>query len=87
MSYECEQRINRLARFNSEGNKSLQIDFKQHEMQFFGYIQNAENELLEWRYDVLFVGSEVQFELIINTNHNKSFTQSEKQMDLFRYLD
>ena len=56
-------------------------------MQFFGYIQNAENELLEWRYDVLFVGSEVQFELIINTNHNQSFTQSEKQMDLFRYLD
>ena len=87
MSYELEQRIDRLSRFNIEGNKSLQIDFKHQEMQFFGYIQNAENELLEWRYDVLFVGSEVQFELIINTNHNQSFTQSEKQMDLFRYLD
>ena len=87
MSYELEQRIDRLSRFNIEGNKSLQIDFKQHGMQFFVYIQNAENEVLEWRYDVLFEGSGVQFELIINTNHNQSFTQPEKQMDLFRYLD
>jgi hypothetical protein len=87
MSYECEQRINRLARFNSEGNKSLQIDFKQHGMQFFGYIQNAENEVLEWRYDVLFEDSGMQFKLIINTNHNQSLKQQEKQMDLFRYLD
>ena len=87
MSYELEQRIDRLARFNSEGNKSLQIDFKHQGMQFFGYIQNAENEVLEWRYNVLFEGSGMQFELIINTNHNQSFTQSEKQMDLFRYLD
>lgn len=87
MSYECEQRINRLARFNSEGNKSLQIDYKQHGMQFFVYIQNAENEVLEWRYDVLFEGSGMQFKLIINTNHNQRFVQPEKQVDLFRYLD
>jgi hypothetical protein len=87
MSYELEQRIDRLSRFNIEGNKSLQIDFKQHGMQFFGYIQNAENELLEWRYDVLFEGCNLLIKLIINTNHNQSFTQPEKQMDLFRYLD
>ena len=87
MSYECEQRIKRLADFNRVGNKSLQIEFKHQGMQFFAYVQDAENEVLEWRYDVLFEGFLVQFELIINTNHNQSFTQSKKQMDLFRYLD
>lgn len=87
MSYELEQRIDRLSRFNIEGNKSLQIEFKHQEMQFFGYIQNAENEVLEWRYDVLFEDFGIRLKLIINTNHNQSFTQPEKQMDLFRYLD
>lgn len=87
MSYELEQRIDRLSRFNIEGNKSLQIEFKHQEMQFFGYIQNAENEVLEWRYDVLFEGCNVLLKLIINTNYNQSFTQPEKQMDLFKYLD
>lgn len=87
MSYELEQRIDRLSRFNIEGNKSLQIEFKHQEMQFFAYIQDAENEVLEWRYDVLFEGCNVLIKLIINTNYNQSFAQPEKQMDLFRYLD
>ena len=56
-------------------------------MQFFAYIQDAENEVLEWRYDVLFEGCNVLIKLIINTNYNQSFAQPEKQMDLFRYLD
>jgi hypothetical protein len=48
MSYECEQRIKRLANFNKVGNKTSQIEFKSNGMQFFAYIQNDENKALEW---------------------------------------
>ncbi len=53
MSYECEQRIKRLANFNRVGNKTSQIEFKSNGMQFFAYIQDAENEVLELRYEFI----------------------------------
>lgn len=53
MSYECEQRIKRLANFNRVGLKSSQIEFKSNGMRFFAYIQDAENEVLELRYEFI----------------------------------
>jgi len=87
MSYECEQRIKRLANFNKVGNKSSQIDFKSHGMQFFAYIQDAENEVLEWRYNVKFEGYNVHIELMLNTSQDAILKKVLMQTDLFSYLD
>lgn len=87
MSYEHEQRLKRLARFTENGNKTLQSVFKGQGMRFYTYIQNAENVVLEWRYDVIIEDSMLAIKLIINTNCDKSYPHVKKQTNLFRYLD
>lgn len=87
MSYEHEQRLQRLARFTKNGNKTLQGVSKGQGMRFYTYIQNAENVVLEWRYDVIIEGSMLAIKLIINTIYNESYPHVKKQMNLFRYLD
>ena len=80
MSYEHEQRLQRLVRFAENGNKTLQSVSKEHGMIFRTYIQNAENVVLEWRYDVIIDSGNVSIVLNIN-----SFT--EKPMNLFSFMD
>lgn len=80
MSYEHEQRLKRLARFTENGNKTLQSVFKGQNMRFYTYIQNAENVVLEWRYDVI-IDSGNAF-IVLNIG---SF--NEKPMNLFSFTD
>jgi hypothetical protein len=80
MSYEHEQRLQRLAKFTEDGNKTLQSVSKEQGMRFYTYIQNAENVVLEWRYDVIIDSGNVS--LVLNIN---SFT--EKPMNLFSFMD
>lgn len=87
MNYEHEQRLKRLARFTENGNKTLQSVFKGQNMRFYTYIQNAENVVLEWRYDVIIEGSMLAIKLILNTNCSESYPHVKKQTNLFRYLD
>jgi hypothetical protein len=70
MSYECEQRIKRLANFNKVGNKSSQIEFKSNGMRFFAYIQDAENEALELICEDTFQGA------ILNSAHDENYLSS-----------
>jgi hypothetical protein len=87
MSYECEQRIKRLANFNKVGNKTSQIEFKSNGMRFFAYVQDAENEVLEWRYDVKSEGYNVHIELMLNTSQDAILKKVFVQTDLSSYLD
>lgn len=70
MSYECEQRIKRLANFNKVGNKSSQIEFKSNGMRFFAYIQDAENDALELICEDIFRGA------ILNSTHGDNLLSS-----------
>lgn len=80
MNYEHEQRLQRLARFTKNGNKTLQDVYKEQGMRFYTYIQNAENVVLEWRYDVI-IDSGNAF-IVLNIG---SF--NEKPMNLFSFTD
>lgn len=46
MSYESEQRLNRLVLFCLD-KKAMQIEFKQDFITFYGYVQNIRKEGLE----------------------------------------
>jgi hypothetical protein len=70
MSYECEQRIKRLANFNKVGNKSSQIEFKSNGMRFFAYIQDAGNDALGLICEDTFQGA------ILYSTHDESFLSS-----------
>jgi hypothetical protein len=77
MSYECEQRIKRLANFNKVGNKTSQIEFKSHGMRFFAYIQDAENDALELICGgALDKGLGTFQDAILNDTHDKNFLSS-----------
>lgn len=77
MSYECEQRIKRLANFNKVGNKSSQIEFKSNGMRFFAYIQDAENEVLELICEgTLDKGLGTFQGAILNSTHDENFLSS-----------
>ena len=80
MNYEHEQRLQRLARFTKNGNKTLQGVSKGQGMRFYTYIQNAENVVLEWRYDVIIDSGNASIVLNIG-----SF--SEKPINLFSFTD
>ena len=51
-NYEHEARLDRIVNFSFD-KRYLQSRFKQNNMEFYSAISNAENELLEWRYEAI----------------------------------
>ena len=52
MSYEHESRLNRIIKFSFDKRTPV-VRFRENNLIFYSAISNAENELLEWRYEAI----------------------------------
>ena len=52
MSYEHESRLNRIVNFAFDKRTPV-VRFRENNLIFYSAISNAENELLEWRYEAI----------------------------------
>ena len=52
MSYEHEARLNRIVNFTFDKRTPV-VRFRENNLIFYSALSNAENELLEWRYEAI----------------------------------
>ena len=90
MSYEEEARLNRIVNFCFDRRTPV-MRFRENNIIFYSMISNAENELLEWRYEAIldkdFYSTIV---LVLKTTKEPAKQVNEiveQRINLFNYLD
>ena len=91
MSYEHEARLNRIVNFSFDRRTPV-VRFKENNIEFYSGISNAENELLEWRYEAILdsnFNTRIVTLVIKTVNKPMKIVNEifEQKMNLFNYLD
>ena len=91
MSYEHEARLARLANFAFDRRTPV-LRFRENNIIFYSALSNAENELLEWRYEAILdsnFNTRIIVLIIKTANEPIKIVNEifEQKMNLFNYLD